>query len=97
MPAHKTGLKPTCREVHRLVSEGMDRQLSVVERIRMRLHLVVCGACTRFNGQMSLLRRAMHSFPPLDGEGDGGGGAPGAAEVKAKAGVKYQPHKPPKP
>ncbi len=60
---HKDGLKPTCREVHRLVSEGMDRDLSVVEQIRMRLHLVVCGACTRFNGQMRLLRRAMHTFP----------------------------------
>ncbi|MDC8757776.1 zf-HC2 domain-containing protein [Janthinobacterium fluminis] len=58
------GLKPTCREVHRLVSEGMDRELSTVERIRMRLHLMVCGACTRFNGQMGLLRRAMRSFPP---------------------------------
>ncbi len=57
------GLKPTCREVHRLVSEGMDRRLSLVERTRMRLHLMVCGACTRFNGQMSLLRRAMHNFP----------------------------------
>jgi hypothetical protein len=58
------GLKPTCREVHRLVSEGMDRELSLVERLRMRLHLVVCRACTRFNGQMGLLRRAMRSFPP---------------------------------
>ncbi|MES2075006.1 MAG: zf-HC2 domain-containing protein [Pseudomonadota bacterium] len=94
MQAHKTGLKPTCREVHRLVSEGLDRHLSVVERIRMRLHLVVCDACTRFNGQMALLRRAMHSFPPLDGEG-GGAAAPGAAG--AEGGVKYQPHKPPKP
>ena len=56
--------KPTCREVHRLVSEGMDRELSIVERTRMRLHLVVCGACTRFNAQMSLLRRAMREIPP---------------------------------
>jgi len=63
MEPHKTGLKPTCREVHRLVSEGMDRDLSLVERTRMRLHLVVCEACTRFNGQMSLLRKAMRGFP----------------------------------
>ena len=63
MTKHSHGLKPTCREVHRLVSEGMDRELSLVERVRMRLHLMVCGACTRFNGQMRLLRRAMHSFP----------------------------------
>lgn len=59
----KTRLKPTCREVHRLVSEGMDRELSVVERLRMRMHLMVCEACTRFNGQMSLLRSAMRGFP----------------------------------
>jgi hypothetical protein len=58
------GLKPTCREVHRLVSEGMDRELSLIERTRMRLHLLVCEACTRFNGQMDLLRRAMRNFPP---------------------------------
>jgi hypothetical protein len=68
MEAHKNGLKPTCREVHRLVSEGLDRDLSLVERTRMRLHLMVCEACTRFNGQMSLLRQAMRGFPPPDGE-----------------------------
>ncbi|MES2150006.1 MAG: zf-HC2 domain-containing protein [Pseudomonadota bacterium] len=66
MEEHKTGLKPTCREVHRLVSEGLDRDLSLVERTRMRLHLIVCAACTRFNGQMDLLRRAMHKLPPVD-------------------------------
>jgi hypothetical protein len=66
MDKDKVGLKPTCREVHRLVSEGMDRDLSLVERVRMRLHLMVCAACTRFNGQMDLLRRAMRQMPPID-------------------------------
>jgi hypothetical protein len=65
----KDRLKPTCREVHRLVSEGMDRDLSMVERTRMRLHLMVCGACTRFNGQMSFLRQAMRRLP-LGGDAD---------------------------
>lgn len=68
----KDGLKPTCREVHRLVSEGMDRDLTLVERTRMRLHLMVCGACTRFNRQMDTLRRAMRSFP-LGGDDEPGG------------------------
>jgi hypothetical protein len=57
-------LKPTCREVHRLVSEGMDRKLSMVERGRMRVHLVMCTACTRFNHQMDVLRKAVRSTPP---------------------------------
>ena len=55
-------LKPTCREVHRLVSEGQDRELTLVEKIRMRLHLVICDACTTFNRQMRFLRHAMHKF-----------------------------------
>lgn len=64
MEKHRTGWKPTCREVHRLVSEGLDRELSLVERSRMRLHLLVCKACNRFHGQMDLLRRAMRQGPP---------------------------------
>lgn len=63
----KPSLKPTCREIHRLVSEGMDRKLSLVERLRLRLHLTVCDACTRFSGQMDLLRQAMRRFP-FDGK-----------------------------
>lgn len=64
MEKEPTGWKPTCREVHRLVSEGLDRELSLVERTRVRVHLWVCVACTRFNGQMDLLRRAMRQGPP---------------------------------
>ena len=64
MEKEPTGWKPTCREVHRLVSEGLDRDLSLVERTRVRVHLWVCVACTRFNGQMDLLRRALRQGPP---------------------------------
>lgn len=53
------GIKPTCREVHRLTSEGLDRELSMVEKARVRMHLLVCNACRNFNGQMQLIRRAM--------------------------------------
>jgi hypothetical protein len=64
MDKDKVRLKPTCREIHRLVSEGMDRDLSLVERTRMRLHLLVCAVCPRFIAQMDLLRRAMRRMPP---------------------------------
>ena len=53
--------KPTCREVHQLVSERMDRELTTMERLRVGAHLFVCPACTRFEHQMQLLRRAMRS------------------------------------
>ena len=53
------GLKPTCKEIHRLTSEGLDRELSLVERTRIRMHLLVCEACNKFTEQMELIRRAM--------------------------------------
>lgn len=63
------GFKPTCREVHRLVSEGLDRNLTLVERTRMRLHLLICDACTNFDKQMLLIRRAMHKLGTEDEPG----------------------------
>lgn len=60
------GLKPTCTEVHRLVSEKLDRSLTPVERIRMHLHLTACDACRTFDNQMNLLRDAMRKLPAAD-------------------------------
>jgi len=57
-------IKPTCREVHQLTSEGMDRELSVVERARMHMHLLICTACRNFTEQMRFLRRAMQELTP---------------------------------
>lgn len=53
----------SCREVHLLVIEGQDRKLGFAERLGMRLHLMVCTACRRFEAQMGLLRQALRNFP----------------------------------
>lgn len=68
-------LKPTCREVHALVSQSQDRRLTLTERMRMRVHLLVCEACTRFNGQMLLIRRAMQRLSHDSDDKSGGNGA----------------------
>jgi predicted anti-sigma-YlaC factor YlaD len=59
-------LMPTCKEVHRLTSEGLDRDLTMVERVRVRVHLVMCEACTNFTAQMQLIRRAMRKMGAAD-------------------------------
>jgi hypothetical protein len=46
-----------------LVIEGQDRKLGFAERLGMRLHLMVCAACRRFEAQMELLRQALRNFP----------------------------------
>lgn len=63
------GLKPTCREVHRLTSESLDRELSLVERARRHMHLLICSACRNFDRQMTLIRRAMQQLAVADEAG----------------------------
>ena len=53
----------TCKEVHRLVIEGQDRKLSFVERFSVRVHLMMCNACRRFEAQMDFMRQARRRFP----------------------------------
>lgn len=52
-------IRLTCREMARLVLEGQDRRLRTVERLALRLHLLVCSACPRFVRQAALMRQAM--------------------------------------
>ncbi|HEX4797974.1 MAG TPA: zf-HC2 domain-containing protein [Burkholderiales bacterium] len=56
----------SCREASRLISQGMDRRLSFVERIALRLHLGICDVCTRFTRQMEFIRRALKIYPGPD-------------------------------
>lgn len=53
----------TCKDVHRMISEGLDRDLSLSERARLQMHLSMCQSCTNFKGQMQTLRRAMRNYP----------------------------------
>jgi hypothetical protein len=52
----------TCREASRLLSRRLDRPLPFGERVKLRLHLLVCDACARFERQMALLRAAMRKY-----------------------------------
>ena len=51
-----------CQEVSRLVSGGMDQDLPAADRVRMRLHLVMCNNCRNVEEQMAFLRRAMRAL-----------------------------------
>jgi putative zinc finger protein len=48
-----------CSEVAPLISESLDRPLGIVERMRMKLHLVVCAWCFRYLVQVTLIRKAV--------------------------------------
>jgi hypothetical protein len=56
----------TCKESSRLQSQALDRNLRLGERLRLRLHMGVCDACTKVGKQMDFLRRALRSYPGPD-------------------------------
>jgi hypothetical protein len=49
----------SCKEATRLVSEGLDRELPFWQRLALRLHVVMCRACSRsrFARQITALNR----------------------------------------
>ncbi|HKU85860.1 MAG TPA: zf-HC2 domain-containing protein [Casimicrobiaceae bacterium] len=52
----------SCKEVTRLLSQAQDRPLALGERVKLRLHLVVCTACTRFARQLAFMRIALARY-----------------------------------
>jgi hypothetical protein len=55
-----------CREVTRLVSESLDRELSLGQRIGIRIHFMMCKLCPEAKKQMLFLREAMHRLAMED-------------------------------
>jgi hypothetical protein len=49
----------SCKEVTRLVSQGLDRRLPFGRRVALRVHLAICDGCTNFTRQMDFLRKAV--------------------------------------
>ncbi|EGC98613.1 hypothetical protein B1M_40783 [Burkholderia sp. TJI49] len=42
----------------RLLSDALDRHLTMHERVQVRVHLPVCSGCRAYRGQIALLRTA---------------------------------------
>ena len=49
----------SCKQVSRIVSQGLDRELGFTERVRLRVHLAICDGCTNFKDQVAFLRQAV--------------------------------------
>jgi hypothetical protein len=49
----------TCKEVTRLISESLDRDLPLRERIGLRMHLIMCKFCSRYEKQTLMIRDAI--------------------------------------
>jgi hypothetical protein len=52
----------SCKEVTRLVSQGLDRRLPFGRRVALRVHFAICDGCTNFSKQLQFLRKAVREL-----------------------------------
>jgi predicted anti-sigma-YlaC factor YlaD len=60
--------KLTCKDVARILSDGLDEDMTTGERARLRVHMVICEACRNVEQQFDLLRRLVRKSEPSDGD-----------------------------
>ena len=56
-------LSPNCREAIRLQSDALDRPLTRLQRIGLRIHLALCVWCSRYGKQIAFLHQSAHDHP----------------------------------
>ena len=55
-------LNRTCREVAAILVAREDRNLGLADRVALRIHMVICDACPKFERQMLSMRNAMQQW-----------------------------------
>jgi len=62
-------MKSSCQEASRLISDSCDRNLTLVEQIQLRFHLLACNFCRdqKHNSHLleEILDRVQNSDPDL--------------------------------
>ncbi|MES0372337.1 MAG: zf-HC2 domain-containing protein [Mariprofundaceae bacterium] len=48
-------MKHFCKEASQLASDLFERNLTFVERLRLRMHLAICDMCRNYSSNLSLL------------------------------------------
>ncbi len=54
-------MKHFCKEASQLQSDGFERHLTLMERIRLRTHLLICSACRSYTENLELLNNVFLS------------------------------------
>jgi hypothetical protein len=49
----------SCKDATRLISQSMDATLPIGKRIGVRVHLLICIYCTRYERQLLLIRETL--------------------------------------
>ena len=59
-----------CREITALYSESLERELTLTERMSVRMHVMMCSGCRNFGMQMQTLRHIVRAYAKGKNEAD---------------------------
>ena len=51
-----------CKNATRLMSESQERPLSIIERMSLKLHMMMCSGCSNFKEQMGVIRSMTRAY-----------------------------------
>jgi hypothetical protein len=51
-----------CKRASQLISQSLDRRLTLGERFALKFHLIICKYCKRFSQQVNTLRIAIRQM-----------------------------------
>lgn len=60
----------TCKDATELMSQKMDGNLSVPNRLSLGFHLLLCKGCRNFNDQLRFIRKAVKHIAGTDDDPD---------------------------
>lgn len=51
-----------CKKISKMMSDATDRDLTLWERLRIRVHILMCTGCSQFARQLQILRAVSRAF-----------------------------------
>jgi len=61
----------SCKQIGELLSQGLDRKLSLSERIKLKFHLIICKTCSCYDKQLQFVARSARRLMQPDKDNQG--------------------------
>ncbi len=52
-----------CKQNSELLSQSLDRPVTLREKVAMRMHLMMCRGCRNFEKQLNFIHKAARELP----------------------------------
>ncbi len=76
-----------CKDASQLQSQAYERRLNAMERIGLKVHLLICKGCRGFNQQLNLIHQACRRIDESKGVGAEATGLSPEAKARILAGL----------